>query len=43
MVISGVDLLMVNKVVGHSDIQTTTVYARLTPDHQAEAVDRLVF
>ncbi len=43
LVMSGVDLPTVKKLMGHSDIQTTMVYAHLAPDHLAEAVDRLVF
>ncbi|HOY58808.1 MAG TPA: hypothetical protein PK640_11835 [Verrucomicrobiota bacterium] len=33
----------VKKLMGHSDIQTTMIYAHLAPDHLAEAVDRLAF
>lgn len=43
LVMSGVDLPTVMKLMGHSDIQTTMIYAHLAPDHLAEAVDRLVF
>jgi site-specific recombinase XerD len=43
LVMSGVDLLTVKKLMGHSDIQTTMIYAYLAPDHLAEAVDKLTF
>jgi integrase len=43
LVMSGVDLPTIKKLMGHSDIQTTMIYAHLAPDHLAEAVDRLVF
>ena len=43
LVISGVDLPTVKKLMGHSDIQTTMVYAHLAPDHLADAVDKLTF
>jgi site-specific recombinase XerC len=29
--------------MGHSDIQTTMIYAHLAPDHLAEAVDKLQY
>ena len=35
----GVDLLTVKKFVGHSGIQDTMIYARLAPDHLADAID----
>jgi integrase len=38
LVMSGVDLPTVKKLMGHSDIQTTMIYAHLAP-----AVDRLAF
>jgi len=38
---SGVDLPTVQRLMGHTDIQTTMIYAHLAPDHLAEAVDRL--
>ena len=43
LVMSGVDLPTVKKLMGHSDIQTTMIYAHLAPDHLAEAVDKLAF
>jgi len=41
LVMGGVDLPTVQKLMGHSDIQTTMIYAHLAPDHLAEAVDKL--
>jgi len=43
LVMSGVDLPTVKKLMGHSDIQTTMIYAHLAPDHLADAVDKLAF
>jgi len=39
----GVDLPTVKKLMGHSDIQTTMIYAHLAPDHLNDAVDKLEF
>jgi site-specific recombinase XerD len=39
----GVDLPTLQKLMGHSDIKTTMIYAHLASDHLAEAVDRLEF
>ncbi len=41
LIMQGVDLSIVKKLMGHSDIQTTMIYAHLSPDHLADAVDRL--
>jgi len=41
LVMKGVDLPTVQKLMGHSDIQTTMIYSHLTPDHLVEAVDKL--
>lgn len=41
LVMNGVDLPTVQKLLGHSDIQTTMIYAHLAPDHLADAVNRL--
>jgi site-specific recombinase XerD len=38
---NGVDLPTVQKLMGHSDIQTTLIYSHLAPDHLADAVNRL--
>ena len=33
--------LTVQRLMGHTDIQTTMIYAHLAPDHLADAVDKL--
>jgi site-specific recombinase XerD len=43
LVMSGVDLPTVQKLMGHSDIQTTMIYSHLVPDHLADAVEKLGF
>jgi site-specific recombinase XerD len=43
LVMSGVDLPTVQKLMGHSDIQTTMIYSHLAPDHLADAVEKLPF
>ncbi|MCK5127300.1 MAG: site-specific integrase [candidate division Zixibacteria bacterium] len=43
LVMKGVDLPTVMKLMGHSDIQTTMIYAHLAPDHLADAVEKLEF
>ena len=43
LVMKGVDLPTVQKLMGHSDIQSTKIYAHLAPDHLANAVDKLSF
>lgn len=43
LVMKGVDLPTVMKLMGHSDIQTTMIYAHLAPDHLADAVNKLSF
>ena len=43
LVMSGVDLPTVQKLMGHSDIQTTMIYSHLAPDHLADAVEKLEF
>lgn len=43
LVMSGVDLPTVKKLMGHSDIQTTMIYAHLAPDHLSKAVNKLPF
>lgn len=43
LVMSGVDLPTVQKLMGHSDIQTTMIYTHLAPDHLTDAVDKLKF
>jgi len=41
LVMKGVDLPTVQKLMGHSDIQTTMIYAHLAPNHLADAVNKL--
>jgi len=43
LVMNGVDLPTVQKLMGHSDIQTTMIYSHLAPDHLAEAANKLDF
>ncbi|PKK84361.1 MAG: hypothetical protein CVT49_03290 [candidate division Zixibacteria bacterium HGW-Zixibacteria-1] len=43
LVMNGVDLPTVKKLLGHSDIQTTMIYAHLAPDHLEKAVGKLKF
>jgi site-specific recombinase XerD len=40
---AGVDLTTVSKLMGHTDITTTMIYAHLAPDHLANAVTKLSF
>jgi len=40
---SGVDLPTVKKLLGHSDIATTMIYAHLADEHVDKAVDKLSF
>ena len=42
LVMAGVDLRTVQELMGHRSIVTTMRYAHLTPQHQADAVERLV-
>ncbi len=39
-VMAGVDLVAVQKILGHRDIQTTLRYAHLAPGHLREAINR---
>lgn len=43
LVMQGVDLPTVGKLMGHTDIATTMIYAHLAPDHLANAVTKLPF
>lgn len=41
LVMAGVDLPTVQKLMGHSDIETTMLYAHLAPEHLSKAVNKL--
>ena len=41
LVMQGVDLYTVSKLLGHSEIQTTQIYAHLAPDHLRAAITNL--
>jgi len=43
LVMSGVDLYVVSKLLGHSSIRMTEVYAHLRPEIMQEAVERLEY
>ena len=43
MIMEGVDVFTVSKLLGHSSIQVTEVYAHLVPDHIRACVERLKF
>lgn len=43
LVMSGTDLYTVSKLLGHSSIKTTEIYAHLSPDFLKAAVERLKF
>jgi len=43
LVMKGVDLPTVQKLMGHSDIKTTMIYAHLAPEHLKGAVEKLEF
>ena len=43
LVMSGVDLSTVQELMGHKSISMTQVYAHLTPEHKAHAVEKLKF
>jgi site-specific recombinase XerD len=38
---SGVSLYVISKLLGHSDIKTTEIYAHLTPNNYLNAVEML--
>ena len=40
---SGADLYTVQKLLGHSSIKTTEIYAHLAPDFLRAAMDRLKY
>ncbi len=41
LVMNGVDLPTVKRLMGHTDIQTTMIYAHLAPEHLSDAVNKL--
>ena len=41
LIMAGVDLPTVSKLMGHSDIETTMIYAHLAPEHLSNAVSKL--
>jgi site-specific recombinase XerD len=43
LIMNGVDLPTVQKLMGHTDIQVTMIYAHLAQDHLNEAVNKLDF
>jgi integrase len=42
-IMAGGNILTLQKLLGHSDIQTTMIYAHLAPEFMAAEVDRLAF
>jgi len=42
LVMGGENIYTVSKLLGHSDVQTTQIYAHLAPDYLKSAVDKLV-
>lgn len=43
LVMNGVDLATVKKLLGHSNIATTMIYAHLADEHVEKAVEKIVF
>ena len=43
LVMGGVDLSTVQRLLGHSSITTTMIYAHLAPDHLRGALDKLKY
>lgn len=43
LAMKGVDLYTISKLLGHSSIKTTEIYAHLAPDYLKSAVDKLDF
>lgn len=43
LVMAGVDIVTVSKLLGHSSIATTMIYAHLTKDHEKAAIKKLSF
>ncbi len=43
LVMNGVDLPSIQKLLGHTDIETTMIYSHLSPEHLIKAVNKLSF
>lgn len=43
LIMNGVDLTTVKTLLGHSDIQTTMIYAHLAPNHLVQSVNKLQY
>jgi integrase len=43
LLMEGIDVLTVSKLLGHSSIRVTELYAHLVPDHQRASIERLDF
>ncbi len=43
LIMNGIDLTTVKTLLGHSDIQTTMIYAHLAPAHLVESVNKLQY
>ena len=43
LVMNGTDLYTVSKLLGHSSVKVTQIYAHLTPDYLKASVDRLKY
>ncbi len=41
LIMKGVDLPTIQKLMGHSDIKTTMIYAHLAPEHLKSAIEKL--
>lgn len=43
LIMEGVDVMTVSKLLGHSSIRVTEMYAHLVPDHMRASIERLSF
>ena len=43
LAMSGVELVTIKEILGHSDLKTTQIYAHVSPQHVRDAVGKLVF